>query len=53
LYKVLNDNDPEDRMPPAPMAALPTSQRALILKWIQQGAIRKVKIWMDNGAPND
>ena len=38
LYKVLNDNDPEDRMPPAPMSALPVEQRALILKWIQQGA---------------
>jgi len=38
LYKVLNDDDPEDRMPPAPMSALPVEQRALILKWIQQGA---------------
>lgn len=38
LYKVLNDTDPEDRMPPAPMSALPVEQRALILKWIQQGA---------------
>lgn len=38
LYKVLNDSDPNDRMPPAPNAALPQAQRALILKWIQQGA---------------
>jgi len=39
LCKVLNKTDPEDRMPPAPMAALPIEQRALILKWIQQGAL--------------
>lgn len=39
LYKVLNDSDPNDRMPPAPMSALPLDQRALILKWIQQGAL--------------
>lgn len=38
LYKVLNDTDPNDRMPPAPQAALPLEQRALILKWIEQGA---------------
>lgn len=39
LYRVLNDSDPEDRMPPAPAAPLPLDQRALILKWIQQGAL--------------
>lgn len=38
LYKVLIDNDPDDRMPPAPAAPLSTDQRALILQWIQQGA---------------
>jgi len=38
LYKVLNETG-GDRMPPAPMAALPVAQRALILKWIQQGAL--------------
>ena len=36
LYRVLNQTN--ERMPPAPMAALPLDQRALILKWIQQGA---------------
>lgn len=39
LYKILNDPDPGDRMPPAPAPALSTDQRALILKWIQQGAL--------------
>lgn len=38
IYKVLNDSDPNDRMPPAPMSALPLDQRQLILQWIQQGA---------------
>ncbi|HOY06238.1 MAG TPA: hypothetical protein PLO67_12600 [Saprospiraceae bacterium] len=37
LYRVLNQTN--ERMPPAPMAALPLDQRALILKWIQQGAL--------------
>lgn len=39
LYRVLNDTDPEERMPPAPRTALPPDQRALILQWIQQGAL--------------
>lgn len=38
LYRVLNMTG-GDRMPPSPMAALPVAQRALILKWIQQGAL--------------
>lgn len=38
LYRVLNDPDPGDRMPPAPMPALTADERALILLWIQQGA---------------
>lgn len=38
IYKSLNDSDPEDRMPPAPAASLTAEQKALILKWIQQGA---------------
>lgn len=38
LYRVLNDPDPGDRMPPAPMSALTAAERALILLWIQQGA---------------
>lgn len=38
LYKVLLITDPNDRMPPPPMAALPAAQADLILKWIQQGA---------------
>lgn len=39
IYKVLNDTDPNDRMPPAPAAPLTADQKALILKWIQQGAL--------------
>lgn len=38
LYKVLIDTDPDDRMPPAPRPALSADQKALVLKWIQQGA---------------
>lgn len=38
IYKVLNKSDPEERMPPAPASALTAEQKALILKWIQQGA---------------
>jgi hypothetical protein len=38
FYQVLNKTDPKDRMPPAPRLALPADQRALLLKWIQQGA---------------
>lgn len=38
LYRVLNYTN-GDRMPPSPASLLPTAQRALILKWIQQGAL--------------
>ncbi|HOY19917.1 MAG TPA: hypothetical protein PLC89_21570 [Haliscomenobacter sp.] len=38
LYTVLNLSDPEDRMPPAPSNPLTNSEKAIILKWIQQGA---------------
>jgi uncharacterized membrane protein len=37
IYRVLSQSG-GDRMPPYPMALLPLDQRALILKWIQQGA---------------
>jgi hypothetical protein len=39
MYKVLSDPDPDDRMPPAPRAALSAEQKALVLKWMQQGAL--------------
>ncbi|MBK8554625.1 MAG: c-type cytochrome [Lewinellaceae bacterium] len=39
LYKVMIDNDPGDRMPPAPDAPLTADQLALVYKWIQQGAL--------------
>lgn len=42
IYKVLNISDPEERMPPAPASLLPVSERDLILKWIQQGALNKI-----------
>ncbi|MCB0572018.1 MAG: hypothetical protein KDC66_19770 [Phaeodactylibacter sp.] len=38
LYKMITDNDPEDRMPPAPNQALSSAQAGLINQWIQQGA---------------
>ena len=37
LYKVIIKTD-GDRMPPAPMAPMTTAQKALIQKWINQGA---------------
>jgi len=37
IYKSLNESG-EDRMPPPPYSALTAEQKALILKWIQQGA---------------
>jgi uncharacterized membrane protein len=37
LYKVINKTGSE-RMPPPPMPALTTAQKALIQKWISQGA---------------
>lgn len=37
LYKCLNETG-EDRMPPAPAAEFSLTQKALVLKWIQQGA---------------
>ncbi len=38
LYEVLVDNDPGDRMPPAPADPLPQAQIDLVFKWISQGA---------------
>ena len=38
LYKVLVDDDPEDRMPQTPRQPLAANQIELISKWIQQGA---------------
>lgn len=37
LYKCLNETG-EDRMPPAPAAEFSLANKALVLKWIQQGA---------------
>ncbi len=37
LYKCLNETG-DERMPPAPAAAFSLSNKAVILKWIQQGA---------------
>lgn len=38
LIEKITDDDPEDRMPPPPMAALSTDQLLTIRKWIEQGA---------------
>lgn len=38
LYKKITDGDPDERMPPPPMAALTTDQILIIRKWIEQGA---------------
>lgn len=38
IYKSLNENG-DDQMPPSPASALSAQQKALILKWIQQGAL--------------
>ena len=42
LYKVLIDTDPDDRMPRPPDPPLTQEQKALIYKWIQQGALNNV-----------
>lgn len=39
LYTSTNPNGGGDRMPPPPAPALTAAQRALLLKWIQQGAL--------------
>ena len=38
LYRVLIDNDPDDRMPRPPAPPLTEAQKNIIYKWIQQGA---------------
>jgi hypothetical protein len=38
LYRVLIDNDPDDRMPRPPAAPLSDADKNIIYKWIQQGA---------------
>ncbi|TXI82618.1 MAG: hypothetical protein E6Q44_01390 [Flavobacteriales bacterium] len=38
LWEVINDPDPDDRMPPPPQSALTTEQKDLIRRWLVQGA---------------
>lgn len=38
LYEAITETDLEDRMPPPPSAALTAEQKAIIAKWINQGA---------------
>ncbi len=38
IYEVITETDPDKRMPPPPRTALTADQKALVLKWIQQGA---------------
>lgn len=39
IYKVMKLSDPGDRMPPPPQPVVAAEQQALLLKWIQQGAL--------------
>jgi hypothetical protein len=39
LMRAILDDDPDDRMPPAPNAALSTAQIDLLKKWVSQGAL--------------
>ncbi len=38
MWEVINDNDPDDRMPPPPQNPLTPEQIATIGQWLQQGA---------------
>lgn len=38
LYKVINETNQDDIMPPPPSIPMSDAQKALIFKWIQQGA---------------
>ena len=38
LWEVINETDPDDRMPPPPQAPLTSQQIAIIGQWLQQGA---------------
>ena len=37
LYEAITDSDPDKRMPPPPRTPLTAEQKALVLKWMQQG----------------
>lgn len=39
LYEVITDNDSDDRMPPAPMAKLTAAEIAMLVTWMDQGAL--------------
>lgn len=39
IYRMISDDDPDDRMPPPPNAPLNQEQIQLIAKWILQGAL--------------
>lgn len=39
LYKSITETEADDRMPPPPASPLTADQKALISKWIQQGAL--------------
>jgi len=38
IWEKINEHDPDDRMPPPPRNPLTAEQKALIYKWIMQGA---------------
>jgi Planctomycete cytochrome C len=38
IWEKINENDPDDRMPPPPRNPLPQAQKDIIKKWILQGA---------------
>ena len=39
IWEAINENDPDDRMPPPPASPLNTDQKQIIYKWIMQGAL--------------
>lgn len=39
LYEVITDNDNDDRMPPPPMSKLTSAEIALLVTWMEQGAL--------------
>ncbi|MEY4144239.1 MAG: hypothetical protein RLZZ335_91, partial [Bacteroidota bacterium] len=39
IYEVITESDPDKMMPPPPYSPLSDSERAMIRRWIEQGAL--------------